>query len=120
MTLALLDAQPKLTGLLDGGLDAVDAALQAAFAAAEPDNALIMALNSLRSRYVFDRMRVTRAQIVADDAAPETAQILTDLSSACGKLEEIQTGNAATTDWVNKASSAVDTAFGIFSKLAKL
>jgi hypothetical protein len=120
MTLGLDEAQPTVNGLLDAGLTAVDETLQSEFDSDNPDQALILALNSLRSRYVFDKMRVTRAQITAIDDAPDTIAILSDLGDACDSLEGIQKTNTATTDWINKAANAVDTVFGIFSKLAKL
>jgi hypothetical protein len=120
MTLSLNEAQPAVKSSLDDGLSAVDDALQSEFESDTPDNALIMSLNSLRSRYVFDRMRVTRAEITAIDGAPDTVAILGDLSTACDALDGIQQASEASTSWINKASSAVDTVFGIFGKLATL
>ena len=120
MSITLATAQDTVSDTLGNGLTAIDTQLQAQFDSGSPDQALVMALNSLRSRYVFDQMRVTRAQITALDIDPATQAILGQLDAACTNLGAIQTASAGTNDWINEASSSVDTVYGLFGKIASL
>ena len=59
--------------------------------AADPVNtATVMALDSLRSRYVFDRMQLTRAEIIQIDSSPAMKQAVQSMASARQNLDAIQ------------------------------
>ena len=116
----ITSAAEDVTGMLDDGLAAIDDKLQAEFDKACSDPSLVTLLNGLRGRYIFDKMRVVRATVTADDGSPEQAAVLTSLSAACTSLDGIQKQSAHDNAWINTASDALDKVFTIYGKLAQL
>ena len=108
----------QVTGLLDRGLAAIDDQLQAEFDSGCAEPSRVTLLNGLRSRYVFDKMRVVRARIAADDGSPGQAAIRAALDAATGTLDRLQRHSARENDWIDQASDALDCVFTIYSKLA--
>lgn len=92
---------------VDQGLNVVGAAVQAALAAKPVDAATVMALDSLRSRYIFDRLQLIRAEIIKIDNSTAMQQAIVSLKSAAKDLDDIHHNCQANTNWINKASKAL-------------
>lgn len=105
---------------VDRGLNVVGKALQAALAAKPVNAATVMALDSLRSRYIFDRLQLIRAEIIKTDNSTAMQQAIASLRSAAKDLDDIHNNCQASTNWINKASKALDSAMDAVNTLKAL
>lgn len=110
---AITDAETTV----DQGLAAVGKELENAIAANPVNTAAVMALDSLRTRYVFDRMQLTRAEIIVIDDSPAMMQAVQAMTSARQNLDTIQQQCTATTDWINSAATKLDGLMDAVNKL---
>jgi len=73
------------------------------------DTYLINRLQALRDHYTLEKMQLVRAEILQVDDSAAVLQAVQSLTTANGSLVAIQKGAAATTQWVNEASTALTT-----------
>lgn len=93
---------------VDQGLRLVGRALQAALAARPVDADTVMAMDRLRSRYIFHSLELRRAEIIKIDGSPAMQQAVASISSAVKDFDSIHQHCQANTDWIGKASKALD------------